>query len=101
MAEAIRTHPEWVSGTRRDERALIAALPGAIAKTGAEACYALALPDGRALALKIDDGGERARAAVMVAALRRSGLDEDAVGDLGRAPVLGGGREIGEIRAAV
>ena len=32
------------------------AVPGAIAKAGAESCYAVALADGRAFALKIDDG---------------------------------------------
>ena len=30
VADAIRQHPEHVSGTRRDERALLAAVPGAI-----------------------------------------------------------------------
>ncbi|MBA2954545.1 asparaginase [Nocardioides sp. MAH-18] len=104
VADAIRAHPEWVSGTRRDERALLAAIPGAIGKMGAEACYALALPDGRAFALKVDDGGDRARPVVMAAALQRSkverepGVDGDAVRRTGRAPVLGGGREVGEIR---
>ena len=49
------------------------AIPGAIGKAGAEACYAVALPDGRAFALKIDDGGARARPVVMAdgAAARR------------------------------
>lgn len=101
IADAVRTHPEWVSGTRRDERALLAALPGAIGKMGAEACYAVALPDGRAFALKIDDGADRARAVVMAAALLRSGIDTDAVRRTGRSPVLGGGREVGEIRAVL
>ena len=55
--------------------ALIAAVPGIIAKDGAEAVYAAALADGRAIALKIDDGGQRARSPVMVAALRRLGVD--------------------------
>ena len=33
---------EWVSGSRRDEAALLKALPGAVCKAGAESCYALA-----------------------------------------------------------
>jgi L-asparaginase II len=101
VADAVRAHPEWVSGTRRDERALLQAIPGAIGKMGAEACYAVALPDGRAFALKVDDGGDRARPVVMAAALRRAGIDDDAVRVTGRAPILGGGREIGEIRAVL
>ncbi len=40
VAEAIRAHPEYVSGTRRDEVALLRAIPGAIGKAGAESCYA-------------------------------------------------------------
>ncbi|MET0525682.1 MAG: asparaginase, partial [Nocardioides sp.] len=43
VAGAIRHHPEWVSGTRRDERTLLTALPGAIGKAGAESSYAVAL----------------------------------------------------------
>ena len=80
MAEAIRAHPAFVSGTTRDERALLTAIPGAIGKAGAESCYAVALPDGRSFALKHDDGAPRARAVTMAALLRRLGVDtEDGV----------------------
>jgi len=101
VATAIRRHPESVSGTQRDERRLLGSLPGAIAKMGAEACYVVALEDGRAFALKIDDGGDRARPVVMSAALRRAGVDNDTLRELGRVPLLGGGREVGEIRAVL
>lgn len=101
IAEAIRRHPESVSGTRRDERALLAALPGAIGKLGAEACYVVALPDGRAVALKIDDGGDRARPVLMAAALERLGVANDAVRAVGTAPLLGGGHPVGELRALI
>ena len=106
VAEAIRAHPAYVSGTTRDELKLLTAIPGAIGKAGAEACYAVALPDGRAFALKIDDGGARARPVVMAEALRRSGVPTDpgvdaaALDDTGRVPVLGAGEPVGEIRAA-
>ena len=101
VAEAIRKHPEYVSGTRRDERALLAALPGAIGKFGAEGCYAVALVDGRSFALKIEDGADRARSVLMAAALRRSGVDDAAVRSTGEAVLLGGGRPVGEIRALI
>jgi L-asparaginase II len=107
VAQAIRDFPAYVSGTRRDEAALLRAVPGAIAKAGAEASYAVALPDGRAVALKVDDGGTRARPAVMAAALLRSGVedlpgaDADAVRETGRVEVLGGGRVVGSVRATV
>lgn len=105
VAEAIRQHPDQVSGTRRDERALLTAIPGAIGKAGAEGCYAVALADGRAFALKADDGAVRVRPVLMAAALRRSGVDREAGVDgeavrrTGEAPLLGGGRPVGEIRA--
>ncbi|GAW48470.1 L-asparaginase II [Nocardioides sp. PD653] len=105
VAEAIRRHPEFVSGTRRDELALLTAIPGAIGKAGAESCYAVALPDGRAFALKTDDGAARVRPVVMAEALRRSGVDNEpgvdgeAVRRTGVVPLLGGGQPVGEIRA--
>ncbi|MEO5873983.1 MAG: asparaginase, partial [Streptosporangiaceae bacterium] len=52
-------HPAYVSGTTRDELALLTAIPGSIGKAGAESCYAVALADGRAFALKTDDGAPR------------------------------------------
>jgi L-asparaginase II len=105
VADAIRAHPAYVSGTTRDELKLLTAIPGAIGKAGAEACYAVALPEGRALALKVDDGGARARPVVMAEALRRSGVaslpgvDAEALDATGRVPVLGAGAPVGEIRA--
>ena len=48
-------------------------VPGLMAKDGAEGVFAAALPDGRAVALKIADGANRARPPVMVAALRALG----------------------------
>ena len=98
VAEAIRSYPEWASGTRRDEATLLRALPGAVGKSGAEGCYAVALTDGRSAALKIDDGAARARPVVMAAALRRLGVEHPVLDELGTAPVLGGGRPVGEIR---
>jgi L-asparaginase II len=107
VAEAIRSHPEMVSGSRRDERTLLGAIPGAIGKAGAESCYAVALPDGRAFALKTDDGGQRARPVVMAAALQRSGVDAEpgvdgeALRATGVHRLLGGGEPVGEVRAVL
>ena len=105
VADAIRRHPEFVSGSTRDELALLRAVPGAIGKAGAESCYAVALPDGRAFALKTDDGAPRVRPVLMAAALQRSGVDKEpgvdgeALRGTGVVPLLGGGRPVGEIRA--
>ena len=105
VADAIRTHPEFTSGTRRDEAALLRAVPGAIGKAGAESCYAVALPDGRAVALKTDDGAPRVRPVLMAAALERmgvpdeTGVDGDAVRRTGVVELLGGGVPVGSLRA--
>lgn len=107
VAAAIRQHPEFVSGSTRDELTLLRALPGAIGKAGAESCYAVALPDGRSFALKTDDGAARARPVVMAALLRRLGVDlepgadTDAVRRTGDHPLRGGGGVVGEIRAVL
>ncbi|MGI8576563.1 MAG: asparaginase [Nocardioidaceae bacterium] len=104
IAEAITAYPEFVSGSARDEAALLRAIPGAIGKAGAEACYAVALADGRAVTLKIEDGHPRARSVVMAAALRRIGVDREAgvdgaaVNATGRTLLLGGGVPVGELR---
>ena len=105
VADAIRTHPEFTSGSRRDEATLLRAIPGAIGKAGAESCYAVGLPDGRAVALKTDDGAPRVRPVLMAAALERLGVtrdpdvDAEAVRRTGVLELLGGGRPVGEIRA--
>ena len=99
VAEAIRQHPEWLGGTRRDVTALVRGVPGLIAKDGAEGVYAAALPDGRAVTLKVEDGGQRARPPVMVAALRALGVEAAVLGELAEAPVLGGGQPVGSVRA--
>jgi L-asparaginase II len=105
VAAAVSTHPEWLGGTGRDVTALIRAVPGLVAKDGAEAVYAAALPDGRAVAVKIGDGGDRARVPVLVALLRRLGVggpaaDDAALDALADVPVLGHGRRVGAVEVA-
>lgn len=99
VADAMRAHPEWVGGTGRDVTDLMRGVPGLLAKDGAEGVYAVALPDGRAVALKIEDGGDRARPVVMAAALAAVGVRADVVDRTAVRPVLGGGRPVGAIRA--
>jgi L-asparaginase II len=100
VADAMRAYPEWTSGTHRDERRLMAAVPGLLVKSGAEGVDAFALADGhgvRSGAVKIDDGGQRARTPVTVAVLRQLGAvvpDE-----LATVPVTGGDAVVGEVRA--
>ncbi|MFD9758258.1 asparaginase [[Kitasatospora] papulosa] len=100
VADAMRAHPEYVAGTRRPDTWLMRGVPGTLSKMGAEAVQAVALPDGRALAFKIDDGSTRALGPVLARALELVGVDAPVVSRIGRAPLLGGAEEVGAIRAA-
>ncbi|MGP4020876.1 asparaginase [Saccharopolyspora sp. 5N708] len=75
VARAIRAHPEMVAGSRRDTTELMTAVPGLIAKDGFEAVQIAALPDGTAIAIKIADGGDRARLPATIAALTLAGVN--------------------------
>ncbi|GAA0259863.1 asparaginase [Actinomadura nitritigenes] len=101
VADAMRAHPQWTSGTRREERLLMDAVPGLLVKCGAEGVDAFAFTDGRAGAVKIDDGAMRARTPVTVALVRALGVDQDApsaLDDLATVPLHGGEAQVGAIR---
>ena len=95
---AMCRHPDLVAGTGREDTALMRAVPGLVAKGGAEGVHVAAHPDGRAVAVKIADGSERARVPVMLAAMRSLGFDVD---DVPVPPILGHGRPVGEVRSLV
>ncbi len=101
VTDAMQAHPELVGGTDRDVTRLMRAVPGLVAKDGAEAVLAARLPDGTAVTLKIEDGGARAATPVLVAALRALGVpgNEDELDRLAEPAVLGGGRTVGQVLA--
>ncbi|HET7277504.1 MAG TPA: asparaginase [Dermatophilaceae bacterium] len=99
VADAIRSYPAYLGGTRRDVTALIEATPGLIAKDGAEAVYAVGLADGRGVAIKVADGYPRAKPVILAAVLRRLGVESPALALLEHAPVLGHGEPVGAIVA--
>ncbi len=99
VAAAISANPAWLGGTGRDVTAFIEGIPGLVAKDGAEAVYAAALPDGRAVALKIADGGGRAAPVVLAAGLRAAGVRAEVLDRLAEAPVLGHGQPVGVVRS--
>ena len=80
------------------------AVPGLLLKSGAEGVQAFALPDGRAGAIKIEDGAARALPAIIVPLLRSlgvaaaDGVDVAALGRIASVPVQGGGRTVGHVR---
>jgi L-asparaginase II len=97
---AMRAHPDLVEGPGRPATELMRAVPGLIAKNGAEGVYVVALADGRVVAVKIDDGAARACVPVVVAALRSLGIDAPGLEPLSSLPVFGHGSVVGEVRAA-
>lgn len=98
VATAMRGHPLWLGGTRHEVTRLVTGVPGLIAKDGADGVYAAAMPDGGAVALKIDDGAPRARPPVLVAALRSLGVEAPVLDDLEESVLLGGGEPVGSVR---
>ena len=58
--DAMAERPELVGGTDVDDTVLMQLRPGFVAKRGAEALFCVLTPDGRALAVKVDDGAMRA-----------------------------------------
>lgn len=120
VADAMRAHPRWTSGTTRPEAAMVSAVPGLLMKSGAEGVCAFALPDGRAAAVKLDDGAQRAVPPLMASLLRELITAEPAPGSVSAAgsvsargatlavldrlatsQVTGGGEPVGEVRAAL
>ena len=99
VARAIRRYPEMVAGEDRDVTALMRLIPGVVAKDGFEGVQLVGLPDGRAVAVKISDGGDRARMPVTVQLLAALDVDTSSVAHLASAPVLGGGRPVGLLQA--
>ncbi|MEU2782487.1 MULTISPECIES: asparaginase [Streptomyces] len=98
VADAMRTHAEMASGSGRDVAALMRAVPGLLAKDGFEGVQVAALPDGRAVAVKIADGADRARVPVAAAALAWAGVDPASLAEFRGEALLGGGREVGRVR---
>jgi L-asparaginase II len=97
---AMSTHPFMVGGPGRDVTQFMEAIPGLMAKDGADGVFAAALPDGRAVALKIADGGDRARPPVLAAALAALGVDVADASTAWHVPINGHGKPVGEVRAA-
>ena len=96
---AMTAHPEMVGGPTRDVTRLMQAVPGLLCKDGAEGVQVAALPDGRAVAVKVADGAGRARTPVTVAALRSLGVDVDPAAFV--EPVLGHGAPVGAVVSLV
>ena len=100
VADAMRAHPWFVAGTDREDTGLMGAVPGLLVKGGADGVHVAALPGRGAVALKLDDGGDRGRTPALCAGLRRLGVDADVLAPWALTPVSGGNGVVGEIRPA-
>jgi L-asparaginase II len=100
VADAIRDYPEMASGSWRDVARLMRAVPGLLAKDGFEGVQVAALPDGRAVGVKIADGADRARMPVAAAALALCGVDRGTLAEFANRPLLSGMTMIGSLRPA-
>jgi L-asparaginase II len=97
---AMQQHPDMVAGEGRDVTELMRLLPGSVAKDGFEGVQLVGLPDGAAVAVKISDGGDRARMPATVKLLDVLGVDTTPLSSIATAPVLGGGHQVGLLQAA-
>jgi L-asparaginase II len=80
IAAAMRSHPELIRGQGALDTNLMQALPGWTAKGGAEALLCAAAPDGLGIALKAEDGQQRALRPALGSFLDLIGLDGAAFG---------------------
>ncbi|HEX2074747.1 MAG TPA: asparaginase, partial [Geodermatophilus sp.] len=100
VADAMRAHPWYVAGTGREDTELMRAVPGLLVKGGADGVHVAALPGRGAVALKLDDGGDRGRTPALTAGLRRLGVPVEALVPWAIVPVAGGDGVVGEVRSA-
>jgi L-asparaginase II len=60
VVAAMTAHPQLIGGPKAVDTLVMRALPGSVAKRGAEGVLCVGLPDGAGVALKVDDGANRA-----------------------------------------
>jgi L-asparaginase len=60
VVRAMTAHPQLIGGPKAIDTLVMRALSGSVAKRGAEGVLCVGLPDGAGVALKVDDGANRA-----------------------------------------
>jgi len=97
VLEAMRAWPELVGGEPSLDTRLMRALPGWAAKGGAEGLLCAVSPDGLGLAVKVEDGNQRAISPV----LARLPVFPRELREFARVPVLNSvGEDVGEVARA-
>ena len=96
IVEAMTAHPDLVGGVGQADTDLMRALPGWIAKGGADGLGCAAGPDGLGVALKVEDGSHRPMRPALHAFFGRIGLELP--DEFARVPVLNAhGEDVGEV----
>jgi L-asparaginase II len=101
VADAMRRHPELVAGTGRPATRLMQAVPGLLAKDGAEGVGVIVASSGLSVAAKVDDGAERAVFPLLLDGLMRVGAIRHLaeLDDIAAPAVHGGGDVVGQVTA--
>lgn len=94
---AMRSHPELIRGPLAADTVLMRTQPGWVAKGGAEGLLCAVSGDGLGVALKVEDGSQRAVRIALASFLARLGIEN---GELGAVVVENSrGEIVGELRA--
>lgn len=99
---AMLAEPYLVGGRNSHDTEIMRVTGGVLVKRGAEALECAAtLPSGLGVAVKIDDGGSRAGAPALIAALLKidglTAAQARALAAFATPPVLGGGKAVGRL----
>jgi L-asparaginase II len=97
VVAACLAHPVIVAGIGRTDTDLMQKVPGLFIKGGAEGVQAAFMVDGRTVFFKVIDGADRAHQVILQAAFEKLGVKIE----VNRPEVLGGGKPVGEMRAAL
>ena len=76
VVAAMLAHPQLVGGPSAVDTAIMRARPGVLAKRGAEGVLCAALPDGTGVAVKVEDGANRAAGPALALLLGIGELEE-------------------------
>jgi L-asparaginase II len=103
---AMLAEPYLVGGRDRLDTALMQAVPGLLAKEGAEGLVCVSVPAmGLGVAIKVADAGARARGPATIEVLTQldvlDAAQRRALASKARPPVLGGGERVGAIEPVV
>lgn len=93
---ACLAYPEMVAGIGRGDTELMKQVPGLFMKVGAEGVQSAFYKDGSTVVFKVSDGAERAHQVILQDAFSKMGINFE----VKHPEVFGGGKVIGEIRAA-